>query len=76
MNIEGLNSTGLTGTPKGLSRVSPAPQFKSINPSALRILDGPAITFNFDYWKKYKSRMEKSVDRLKKRNSVNLKIHQ
>ena len=52
MNIEGWNSIGLTGTPKGLSRVSPAPQLKSINPSALRFLDGPALTFIYDYWEK------------------------
>ena len=34
---------------KGLSRVSPAPQFKSINSSALSFLYGPILTSIHDY---------------------------
>jgi len=32
--------------------VSPAPQFESINSSALSLLYGPTITSIHDYWKK------------------------
>ena len=31
---------------------SPAPQFESINSSALSLLYGPTLTFEHDYWKK------------------------
>ena len=54
MNIQGWSPLGLTGLisllSRGLSRVSPAPQFESINSSALILLYGPALTC--DYWKK------------------------
>ena len=39
--------------PKGLSRVSPTPQFKSINSSALSFLYSPALTSVHDYWKNH-----------------------
>ena len=46
---------GLTGLislqSKGLSRVSPTPQFKSINAVALSLLYGPTLTSIHDYWK-------------------------
>ena len=38
---------------KGLSRVSPTPQFKSINSLALSFLYGPTLTSIIDYWKNY-----------------------
>ena len=38
---------------KGLSRVSPTPQFKSINFSALSFLYSPTLTFIQDYWKNH-----------------------
>ena len=38
---------------KGLSRVSPAPQFKSINSSALSFLYGPILTSIHHYWKNH-----------------------
>ena len=50
----GLISSWLTGSilqSKGLSRVSPAPQFKSINSSALSLLYCPTLTSTPDYWK-------------------------
>ena len=36
---------------KGLSRVSPNPQFKSINFLALSFLHSPTLTSIHDYWK-------------------------
>ena len=55
MNIQGLFPLGLTGLisllSKGLSSIPPAPQFKSINSSALSLLHGPAFTSVHDYWK-------------------------
>ena len=38
---------------KGLSRVLPTPQFKSINSSALSFLYGPTLTSIPDYWKNH-----------------------
>ena len=38
---------------KGLSRVSPAPQFKTINSSALSFLYCPTLTSICDYWKNH-----------------------
>ena len=38
---------------KGLSRVSPTPQFKSINSSALSFLHSPTLTSIYDYWKNH-----------------------
>ena len=38
---------------KGLWRVSPTPQFKSINSLALSFLYSPTLTSIHDYWKKY-----------------------
>ena len=61
MTIQGWFPLGLTGLkslqPKGLqefwSKVSsPAPQFESINSSALGLLYGPTLTSRHDYWKK------------------------
>ena len=36
---------------KGLSRVSPTPQFKSVNSSVLSFLYSPTLTSIHDYWK-------------------------
>ena len=38
---------------KGLSRVSLAPQFQSINSSVLSLFYGPTLTFVHDYWKSH-----------------------
>ena len=38
---------------KGLSRVSPTPQFKSINSSMLSFLHSPTLTSLLDYWKNH-----------------------
>ena len=38
---------------KGLPRVSPTPQFKSNNSSALSLLYGPTLTSIHDYWKNH-----------------------
>ena len=58
MNIQHWSSLGLTGLislqSKGLSQESsPAPQFKSINPSALSLFYGPILTSIHDYWKNH-----------------------
>ena len=57
MNIQGWFPLGLTGLisllSKGLSRVFPAPQFKSINFLALSLLYGPTLISVHDYWKKH-----------------------
>ena len=56
VNIHGWFPLGLTGLisllPKGLSR-SPAPQFESINSSALSLLYGPTLISIHDYWKSH-----------------------
>ena len=39
---------------QGALESSPAPQFKSINSSALRLLYGPTLTSVCDYWKNHK----------------------
>ena len=53
----GLISLGLAGLislqSKGLSRVSPTPQFKSISSLALSFLYGPTLTSIHDYWKNH-----------------------
>ena len=54
MNIQGwfpLRLTGLILLLKRLSRVFPAPQFKSINSSMLSLLYCPSDTSIHDYWK-------------------------
>ena len=55
MNIQNWFPLELTGwiflLSKGLSRVFSAPQFKSINSSALSFLYGPTLTYIHDYWK-------------------------
>ena len=38
---------------QGLSRISPTPQFKSINSSALSFLHNPTLTSIHDYWKNH-----------------------
>ena len=57
MNIQDWFPLGLTGLiscqSKGLSRVSPIPQFKSINPLVLSFLYGPTLTSVHDHWKKH-----------------------
>ena len=56
-NIQGCFPLGLTGwislQSKGLSRVFPALQFKSISSSAFSLLCGPTLTFVHDYWKNH-----------------------
>ena len=55
MNIQDWFPLGLAGLisllTKGLSRVSIAPQFKSINSLALSLLYDPTLTSIHDYWK-------------------------
>ena len=57
VNIEDWFPLGLIGLisllSKGLSRVSPAPQFKSINFLALSLLYGPTLTSINDSWKNH-----------------------
>ena len=57
INIYGWFPLGLTGLiflqSKGLSRVSPTPQFKRINSSVLSLLYGPTLTSIHDYWKNH-----------------------
>ena len=59
MNIQSWFLLGWTGwislQSKGLSRVFPAPQFKSINSSALSLFYHPALTSIHVYWKKQKN---------------------
>ena len=52
----GLISLGLTGSPcspRDSQESSPAPQFKSINSSALSFFNGPTFTSVHDYWKNH-----------------------
>ena len=55
MNIQGSFSLGLIGLISLCPRVSQesslAPQFESINSSALSLLYGPTLTSIHDYWK-------------------------
>ena len=57
VNIQDWFPLGLTGfismLSKGLSRVSPAPQFKSINSSAFSLLHGSTTISIHDYWKNH-----------------------
>ena len=57
MNIQDWFPLGWTGwislQSKGLSRVSPTPQFKSINSSALSFLYSPTRISIHDYWKNH-----------------------
>ena len=57
MNIQDWFPLGWTGwifsQSKGLLRVSPTPQFKSINSSALSFLYGPTLTSIHDHWKNH-----------------------
>ena len=57
MNTQDWFPLGLTGQislqSKGLSRVFPTPQFKSINSSALSFLYSPTLTSIHDYWKNH-----------------------
>ena len=57
MSIQDWSPLGLTGwislQSKGLSRVFPAPQFKSINSSVLSFLYSPTFTSINDYWKNH-----------------------
>ena len=38
---------------QGTQESSTAPQFESINSSALNLLYGPTLTFVYDYWKNH-----------------------
>ena len=57
INIQDWFPLGLTGLisllSKGLSRVSPTPQFKSISSWTLSFLYGPTLTSILDYWKNH-----------------------
>ena len=57
MNIQDCFPLGLTDwislQSKGLSRVSPTPQFKSISSLALSFLYGPTLTSIHNYWKNH-----------------------
>ena len=57
MNIQDWFTLGWTGwislQSKGLWRVFPTPQFKSISSSALSFLYGPNLTSIQDYWKNH-----------------------
>ena len=57
MNIQDWFPLGWTGwislQSKGCSRVSPTPQFKSINSLALSFLYSPTLTSIHDYWKNH-----------------------
>ena len=57
MNIQDWPPLGWTGwislQSKGLSESSPAPQFKSINSSALSLLHRPTLTSIHDHWKNH-----------------------
>ena len=57
MNIQHWFPLGWTGLislqSKGLSRVSPTPQFKSINSSMFGLLYGPTLISIHDYWKNH-----------------------
>ena len=57
MNIQDWFPLGLTGwissQSKGLSKVSPTPQFKSITSSALSFLYSPTLTSIHDHWKNH-----------------------
>ena len=54
VNIQGSPPLRLTGLisllSMGLSGVSPAPQFKGINSSVLRLLYDPALTTVLEHW--------------------------
>ena len=56
MNIQDWIPLGWTGLisllSKGLSKSSPAPQFKGISSLVLSLLYGPTLTSIHDYWKK------------------------
>ena len=57
MNIKDWSPLGLTGwisfSPRDSQESPPAPQFKSMNSSALSLLCGPTLTSTHDYWKKH-----------------------
>ena len=57
LNIQDWFPLGWTGwislQSEGLSRVSPTPQFKSINSSALSLLHSPTLTSIHDHWKNH-----------------------
>ena len=46
-------TAGISLLSKGLSRVFPPPQFKSINSSVLKFLYSPTLTSKHDYWKNH-----------------------
>ena len=56
MNIQNWFTLGLlvwSCSPRDSWESSPAPQFKSISPSALSLLYDPALTSAHDYWKNH-----------------------
>ena len=68
MNSQGSFPLGLTGLisvqSMGLSRVSPTPQFKSINSSALSVLYGPTLIAIHDYCKTIAVTMQNFVGKV------------
>ena len=53
MNIQGWSPLGSPCSPRDSQDSSPAPQFKSINSSALSFLYSPTLTSIHDYWKNH-----------------------
>ena len=56
MNIQNLFPSGLAGLifcPRDFQESSPAPQFRSINSSALSLFYGPTLISIHDYWKNH-----------------------
>ena len=53
MNIQDWFPLGLTGDFLVVQGISPTPQFKSINTSALSFLYSPTLTSIHDYWKNH-----------------------
>ena len=53
VNIQGWFISFRIDSPKDSQESSPTPQFKSINPSMVSLLYGPALTSICGYWKNY-----------------------
>ena len=68
MNTQDWSPLGWTGwislQSKGLSKVSPTPQFKSINSSALSFVYSPTLTSVHDHWKNHSLTKQTCVDKV------------
>ena len=68
MNTQDWYTLGWTGwislQSKGLSKVSPTPQFKSINSSALSFVYSPTLTSIHDHWKNHSLTKQTCVDKV------------